>query len=138
MFITSCEAFFNVTSCQQMQKESRPVYRYNYDNVILITYIKPVKGCLFKVCLKIPGGPVVKNLPANVEDTTSIPGPRRSHMLQGNSAGVPQLMSPHPRACELQLLGQSAAAAEAHSPRAHAMQQESSFHLPQLQKFCVQ
>ena len=74
----------NVTSCQQMQKESRPVYRYNYDNVILITYIKPVKGCLFKVCLKVPSGLVVMNLPANVADTTSVPGPRRSHMLQGN------------------------------------------------------
>ena len=29
------------------------------------------------------GGPVVKNPPANAEDTGSIPGPRRSHMQQG-------------------------------------------------------
>ena len=30
-----------------------------------------------------PGGPVVKNPPANEGDTGSIPGPGRSHMLQG-------------------------------------------------------
>ena len=29
------------------------------------------------------GGPVVKNLPANAGDLGSIPGPGRSHMLQG-------------------------------------------------------
>ena len=31
-----------------------------------------------------PGGPVVKNLPASVGDTGSIPGLVRFHMLQGN------------------------------------------------------
>ena len=31
-----------------------------------------------------PGGPVVKNQPTNAEDTSSIPGPGRSHMLQSN------------------------------------------------------
>ena len=30
------------------------------------------------------GGPVVKNLPANAEDTGSISGPGRSHMSKGN------------------------------------------------------
>ena len=30
------------------------------------------------------GGPVVKNLPANVVDTGSISGLERLHMLQGN------------------------------------------------------
>ena len=54
-------------------------------------------------------------------------------MLWGNSADVPQPLSPHSRACELALPSQSAAATEAHSPGAHAMQQESSFHLPQLE-----
>ena len=33
-----------------------------------------------------PGGPVVKNPPAKAGDTGSIPGPRRSHVLQGNRA----------------------------------------------------
>ena len=32
----------------------------------------------------LPGDPVVKNLPANTEDTGSIPGPRRFHMPWGN------------------------------------------------------
>ena len=31
-----------------------------------------------------PGGPMVKNLSANAEDTGSIPGPRRSHIPQSN------------------------------------------------------
>ena len=31
-----------------------------------------------------PGGPVVKNPPANAGDTGSIPGQGRSHMLQDN------------------------------------------------------
>ena len=31
-----------------------------------------------------PGGPVVKNLPCNAGDTSSIPGPGRSHMPQSN------------------------------------------------------
>ena len=40
------------------------------------------------------GGPVVKNLPANVGDTGSNPGPGRFHMSQGNKAHVPQLVKP--------------------------------------------
>ena len=31
-----------------------------------------------------PGGPVVKNLPANAEATSSIPGPGRSQMPGNN------------------------------------------------------
>ena len=41
-----------------------------------------------------PGGPVVKNPPAAAGDTSSIPGPGRFHMPQGNSAHVSQLLSP--------------------------------------------
>ena len=37
-----------------------------------------------KCMLEFPGGPVVKNLPANAGDMGSIPGPVRSHMTQGN------------------------------------------------------
>ena len=94
-----------------------------------------------------PGGAVVKNLPANAGDTSSIPGPGRSHMLQSNQARVPQLLSLHSRACEPQLLSPwatateptshsywahvlqlspRAAATEAHAPRARAPQQEKS------------
>ena len=31
-----------------------------------------------------PGGPSVKNLPANAGDTGSIPGPGKSHMMWGS------------------------------------------------------
>ena len=31
-----------------------------------------------------PGGPVVKNLPCNAKDASSIPGAGRSHMLRGH------------------------------------------------------
>ena len=42
---------------------------------------------------------MVKNLPANAEDTGLIPGPGGSHMPQGNLAHVPQLPRlEHPRA----------------------------------------
>ena len=35
-------------------------------------------------CWDFPGGAVVKNLPANAEDTGLSPGPGRCHMLQSN------------------------------------------------------
>ena len=40
------------------------------------------------------GGPVVKNLPASSGDTSSIPGPGRSHMQQSNEVCVLQLLKP--------------------------------------------
>ena len=47
-----------------------------------------------------PGGPVVKNLPANSGDTDSIPSPGRFHVLRGNQAYVPKLPSLCSRAGE--------------------------------------
>ena len=41
----------------------------------------------------LSGSPVVKNLPANAEDTDSFPGLGRFHVLQGNKAHVVQLLS---------------------------------------------
>ena len=41
-----------------------------------------------------PGGSVVKNPPANAGVTCSIPGPRRSHMLQSNEACAPHILQP--------------------------------------------
>ena len=38
----------------------------------------------------LPGGSVVKNLPANTGDTGSIPDPGRCHMPRGNDVCVPQ------------------------------------------------
>ena len=42
--------------------------------------------------LDFPDGPVVKNPPASIGDTVSIPGPGRSHTPQGNEAS--QLLNP--------------------------------------------
>ena len=57
--------------------------------------------------MDFPGGPVVKNLPANAGDTGSISGQGGSHMPWSNQACAPQLLSPcalttgaiTPRAC---------------------------------------
>ena len=68
-----------------------------------------------------PGGPEVKNLPANAG---LIPGLIRFHMPQGNQACAPQLLSLYSRAQELQLLGPCAAATKAHAPRAHPLRQK--------------
>ena len=45
-----------------------------------------------------PGGTVVKNPPANAEDTGSNPCPRRSHMPRSNEVHASQLLSLHSRA----------------------------------------
>ena len=60
-----------------------------------------------------PGGPVVKNPPANAVDTVSIPCPRRFHMPRGNEACIPQLLNPQ------------ATTTQAHMPRACAPQEET-------------
>ena len=39
---------------------------------------------LKRVVRGVPGGSVVKNLPANAGDTDLIPDPRESHLLQSN------------------------------------------------------
>ena len=71
-----------------------------------------------------PGGAVVENLPANAGDTSSSPGPGRSHMPQSDQARAPQLLSLRSRAREPQLLSACAATTEACAPRARAPQQE--------------
>ena len=82
----------------------------------------------------IPGGSVVKNLPAVAGDTDLIPGPGRPSMSWSNEAHVPQLLSLCSRAREPQLL-------KPECPRALAQQQErptpwleSSPHSPELEK----
>ena len=55
----------------------------------------------------------------------SIPGPRKFHMLWSSQAHTPQLLNPHSRACEPQLLSLSATAAEAHMCRTCALQLET-------------
>ena len=47
-----------------------------------------------------PGGPVVRNPPANGGDTGLIPGPGRSHVLWSSQARVTQLLSLHAETTE--------------------------------------
>ena len=49
---------------------------------------------MFKSVQDLPVGPVARHLPANAGDTSLIPGPGRFHVLPGNKAHVPQLVSP--------------------------------------------
>ena len=65
-----------------------------------------MKGSLFfktSAIGDLPGDSVVKNSPANVGNTGLISGSGRFHMLWGGT-NAPQLLSPWPRARELQLL----------------------------------
>ena len=77
-----------------------------------------------------PDGAVVKNPPANAEDTGSSPGLGRSHMPRSSQAYEPQLLSPR------------ATTTEARTPRACAPQQEKppqwEAHTPQQEKACTQ
>ena len=51
-------------------------------------------------CGDFPGGPVVENLPPNVGDTSLVSGLGRFHVLQGNQAHAPQILTSwRPRAC---------------------------------------
>ena len=84
------------------------------------------------------GDSVVKNPPANVGDTSSIPSPGISHMFQDNEPHASKLLSP------------LAASTNAHAPGASAPQQEKpqqwastpqrrvARHLLQPGKACVQ
>ena len=66
-----------------------------------------------------PGGTVVKNLPANAEDTGSSFGPGRSHMLRSNEARVIHLLSLHSRTHKPQLLKPACLEPMLHSKRSH-------------------
>ena len=79
----------------------------------------------FKSWVKdFPGGPVLKNLPADAGNTGSSPGLGRSHMLRSKKARAPQLLGLCSRAREQQLLRPHATTTEARGPRALAPQQE--------------
>ena len=72
---------------------------------------------LKKMFEDFPGGPVVRNPPANARDMGSIPGPGRFHMLWGNYAHVPQLLS--------LLWSSHATSTEAHVPWSPTLEQKS-------------
>ena len=82
-----------------------------------------------------PGGPLVKSLPCNAGDTSSIPGPGRSlnaaEQLSHNYwAHVPQRLSPAHLESELHR--------EATTVRSPHTMLENSPHLLQLEKTCTQ
>ena len=70
------------------------------------------------VLLGFPGGSVVKNPPATVEDTGLVPGLGRLHRARGSWACVRQLLNQCLRGCKLQLLKPTC-------PRACALQREA-------------
>jgi len=78
-----------------------------------------------------PGGPVVKDLPANIRDLGSSPGPGISHMLWGSYACVPQPLNP---------VGKKPVLHSKRPPQreACALPLESSPHLLQLEKVCLE
>ena len=88
----------------------------------------------------LPGGPVVKNWPANAGNTALIPGSGRSHVPQVTYAHAPQLL-----ACALELVNTATSAqmllplslctlspSWSETREAHALQLESRPRSPQL------
>ena len=69
--------------------EQQHIYTY------LFIYITEVLCCITR---NFPGGPVVKNPPANSGNVDLIPGPGRSHTWQSSLAWVPRPLSPDSRA----------------------------------------
>ena len=86
---------------------------------------KKAELCKTRIILDFPGGLGLNNLLASAGDTSSIPGPRRSHMPWSNETHVPQLLKP--------------VRLESHKDKppqreAWTLQPESSHCLPQLEK----
>ena len=66
---------------------------FNMLSRLVITFLPRSKGLNFMAAVTIPGGLVVRSLPADAGDTSSIPGRGRSQMLWSNWACVPQLLA---------------------------------------------
>ena len=54
------------------------------NTIILLDFNKDFMCAVRKTNRGFPDGAVIKNLPANAEDTGSSPGPGRSHMPRSN------------------------------------------------------
>ena len=78
-----------------------------------------------------PGGSVVKNPPANAEDTGLIPGPGRSHVPSNNLAHALQLLSLGSTAWEPHYWAHMLLLLKLTNPRDHALQQEKPVHCNQ-------
>ena len=89
----------------------------------------PDQQILLEKCSEgFPGGSVVKNPPANAGDTGLILGLGRFHMIQNNSACVPQLLSFCSRAQDLQLLKLLSPRARLRNLRSHCNEKPSHCH----------
>ena len=70
--------------------------------LFLVWKITNFRGMILNISIKnwkltfldFPGGPVVKSLPANAGDTSSIPGLGRFHIPHGNWTCAPQRLKP--------------------------------------------
>ena len=92
---------------------STTVYLWSYITCLgIFTMSNKIDGGNKKEGEGFPGGPMVKNLPANAEDTGLITDPGRFPMPWSNQACVSRLLSPR------------AATTEAHEPRTCALQRE--------------
>ena len=81
---------------------------YHLDKILLLI-------CFLKICAwDFPGGPVVKNAPANAADSGLIPGLGRFHMSLSNQVHEPQLLSP-----QSQLLKPVGLESVPHNKRSH-------------------
>ena len=54
-----------------------------------LNHVIKVNSPLLSYVVDVPGGPAVKNLPANAGDKSSTPGPGRVHMPRGIQACEP-------------------------------------------------
>ena len=116
-----------------------------------ILWVKIFTAVLFIVAKLVmprdfPGGPVVKNLPANAGDRGSIPGQGRSHVLWSNWDHAPWLLNPHAVTSESTCCNHWSPCAysacsttrEATTVRSPSTETKSSSCSPQLDKACVQ
>ena len=143
-----------------IQKSITPIMLYNdsisvrglWNNKFYLRDLKKLRKIENQISKDwaLPGGTVVKNLPACAGDMGSSLGPGRSHMQQSSWACVPQLLSLHSRARKPQLLSPRATTAEARTygpcsttreataVRSPSTAKKNSLRSPQLVKACRQ
>ena len=89
--------------CQQNARfRCSESYDFFQPMFIILTQFMNILNCLYSIKTEInnevsdfPGGPVVKNMPANAGDTGSILDLGRSHVPRSSQVSVSQLLSSH-------------------------------------------
>ena len=76
--------FDSISKSDPKQAFGKPIFFFSLQSTPLISSDLEKKKKKRSGGLGFPGGPVVKNRPANEEDMGSIPGPGRCHMPQSN------------------------------------------------------